>query len=58
MEYLRSQLGTVCADDDELEARCLIAFWVAIGSHFIAADHGAKGRADVLDLITRRLFAR
>jgi hypothetical protein len=26
-------------------------------SGFIAADHGARGRDDVLELITRRLFA-
>jgi AcrR family transcriptional regulator len=58
MDYLRSQLATVCADEDELEARCLIAFSVAIGNHFIAADHGARSRADVLDLVASRLFAR
>ena len=58
MDYLRTLLGTVCADEDELEARCLIAFSVAIGNHFIAADHGARSRAEVLDLVTRRLFAR
>lgn len=58
MEYLRSQLATVCADEDELEARCLIAFSVAIGNHFIAADHGARSRADVLELVARRLFAQ
>jgi AcrR family transcriptional regulator len=58
IEYLRSQLASVCADEDELEARCLIAFSVAIGHHFIAADHGARSRADVLELVTRRLFAR
>jgi AcrR family transcriptional regulator len=58
MEYLRTQLATVCADEDELEARCLIAFSVAIGNHFIAADHGARSRDDVLELITRRLFAQ
>jgi AcrR family transcriptional regulator len=58
MDYLRSQLATVCADQDELEARCLIAFSVAIGTHFIAADHGTRSRADVLELVTRRLFAQ
>jgi hypothetical protein len=58
MDYLRSQLATVWADEDELEARCMIAFSVAIGTHFIAADHGARSRADVLELITRRLFAQ
>jgi AcrR family transcriptional regulator len=58
MDYLRSQLATVCADEDELEARCLIAFSVAIGTHFIAADHLARSRADVLELVTSRLFAQ
>jgi AcrR family transcriptional regulator len=58
MEYVRAQLATVCADEDELEARCLIAFSVAIGHHFIAADHGARSRADVLELVARRLFAQ
>lgn len=57
MEYLRTLLGTVCADEEELEARCLIAFSVAIASHLIAADHGTRTRADVRELIRRRLFA-
>jgi AcrR family transcriptional regulator len=58
IDYLRTQLGTVCADEDELEARCLIAFSVAVGTHFIAADHGARSRADVRELIAKRLFAK
>lgn len=48
MDYLRTQLSTFCAEEDDLEARCMIAFSVAVGSHFIAADHGARSRADVL----------
>jgi AcrR family transcriptional regulator len=58
MGYLRTQLATVGADEDELEARCLIAFAVAIGHHFIAADHGTRSRAEVLELIVKRLFAK
>ncbi len=58
MEYLRSLLAPFCADEDELEARCMIAFSVAIGSHFIAADHRGRSRDDVRALIARRLFAR
>ena len=54
--YLRTLLGTVCADDEDLEARCLIAFSVAIADHFIAADHGTRSRADVRETIRRRLF--
>ncbi len=55
--YLRTLLGTVCADDEDLEARCLIAFSVAIADHFIAADHGTRSRAEVRETIRRRLFA-
>jgi hypothetical protein len=36
----------------------MIAFSVAIGTHPIAADHGARSRADVLEQVTRRLFAQ
>ncbi len=57
MDYLRTLLGPVCADEDELEARCLIAFSVAIATHLIAADHGTRSRADVRELIRRGLFA-
>jgi hypothetical protein len=28
-----------------------------IGNHFIAADHGGRSRADVLELVIRRLEA-
>ena len=55
--YLRTLLGTVCDDDEDLEARCLIAFSVAIADHLIAADHGTRSRADVREVIRRRLFA-
>jgi AcrR family transcriptional regulator len=57
IDYLRSQLAPFAPDETELEARCLIAFAVAIGTHFIAADHGNLSRTDLLDLITRQLFA-
>ena len=56
--YLRTLLGTVCDDEEELEARCLIAFSVAIADHLIAADHGTRSRTDVREVIRRRLFAR
>jgi AcrR family transcriptional regulator len=56
MDYLRSHFAAVTTDPDDIEARCLLAFSAAIGHHFIAADHGARSRADVLDLATRRLF--
>jgi AcrR family transcriptional regulator len=57
MDFLRSLLAPFCPDEDELEARCMIAFSVAIASHLIAADHGGRSRAEVRELIARRLFS-
>ncbi|MFF5282091.1 TetR/AcrR family transcriptional regulator [Streptomyces sp. 62] len=58
MELLREMIGTFCPDPAEVEARSLIAFCVAIGHHFLAADHPGRTRAEVLaragDLILDR----
>src|SRR3712207_224724 len=48
MALLREMIGTFCPDPDEVEARSLLAFCVAIGEHFLAADHGDRTRAQVL----------
>jgi AcrR family transcriptional regulator len=57
MEYLRSLFGAFCPDADDVEARSLLSFALLIGNHFIASDHGARSRADVLKLALRRLGA-
>jgi len=57
MDGLRSLFADICADPDEVEARCMLCFSLLIGNHYIAADHGARSRADVLDLALRRLGA-
>jgi AcrR family transcriptional regulator len=57
MDGLRSLFGGLCADADDVEARCLLFFSLLIGNHSIAADHGARSRADVLDLALRQLGA-
>lgn len=57
MDYLREQFVTFCRDEDDLEARCMIAFSLAIGNHYIGADHGPRSRADVLNLAVQRLRA-
>ena len=49
MALLRETIGTFRTDPDEVEARSLIAFCVAIGHHWLAADHEGRPRADVLD---------
>jgi AcrR family transcriptional regulator len=57
MEYMRSLFGDFCPDEDEVEVRCMFAFSIFIGNHFIAADHGGRSRAQVLALALRRLEA-
>jgi AcrR family transcriptional regulator len=58
MALLREMIGTFCSDADEVEARSMLAFCVAIGEHFLAADHGDRTRAQVLaraaDLLLNR----
>ncbi|WP_197024356.1 TetR/AcrR family transcriptional regulator [Nocardiopsis sp. CNT312] len=48
MALLRETIGTFCPDPDEVEARGLLAFCLAIGAHFLAADHGDRTRLQVL----------
>ena len=55
MEYLRSLIGVSHADAGEIEARSLLSFSLAIGNHFIAADHGPRSRTDVLEVAVRLL---
>jgi AcrR family transcriptional regulator len=56
MDYMRSLFGAFCPDEDEVELRCSLAFSLWIGPHFMAADHGARSRADVLALALWRLL--
>jgi AcrR family transcriptional regulator len=48
MDYMRSLYREFTADADDVEARCMVAFCLWIGSPFIAADHGARSRDDVV----------
>ena len=57
MEYLRALIGTFSDDPDDVEARGMLAFSLAIGSHFIAADHDGRSRRQVLERATHRLLA-
>jgi len=53
MDYLRSLFGAFCADPGDVEARCLLAYSLLIGNHFIAADRPA----DALDRALRQLVS-
>ncbi len=57
MEYLRSLFGQFCVDENDVEARSMLAFSLFIGSYFIAAQHGEKTRSQVLQLAVDRLLS-
>ena len=44
-------------DQDEAEARSILAFSLVIGHHFLAADHGPRSHTDALELAARWLLA-
>jgi AcrR family transcriptional regulator len=56
MEYMRALFGDFCADADEVEARCMVVASLWVGSHFIAADHPARSRPEVVALALTRLL--
>jgi AcrR family transcriptional regulator len=55
MEYLRSLFGSFSTDAGDAEARCLLFYSLWIGSHFIAASHGSRSRAQVVKLALRKI---
>ncbi len=57
MEYLRSLFGPICVDEDDAEARSILAFSLFIGSSFIAAEHPGRSRSQVVQLALDRLLA-
>jgi AcrR family transcriptional regulator len=56
MDYLRSLISTFCADPADVEARSVMAFSLAVGNHFIAADF-AHSRKELLERATKRLLS-
>ncbi len=57
MGYLRSLFGQFCPDENDVEARCLLAYSLLIGSYFIAAQHSGKTRSQLLRLALDRLLS-
>ncbi len=49
MDYMRSLFLPISSDEEEAEARCLLAFSLFIGSPFITADHRGRGRIEVIE---------
>jgi AcrR family transcriptional regulator len=56
MGYLRSLFGQFCIDENDVEARSMLAYSLLIGSYFIAAQHGDRTRSQVLQLAIDRLL--
>jgi AcrR family transcriptional regulator len=56
MQYMRLLFGALSVDEGDVEARCLLAFSLFVGDHFIAADHGARRRAEVVGLALEKLL--
>jgi AcrR family transcriptional regulator len=57
IDYLRSLFADFVADPDEVEARSTLAFALAIGQHFMAADHRGRTRRQAIDLAAALLLA-
>lgn len=56
MDYMRALFGDFCHDADDVEVRCMYAFSLFTGSHFIVAEHGTRSRAEVLRMALDRLL--
>jgi AcrR family transcriptional regulator len=50
MDFLRSMFADFIDDPDEVEARCTLAFALAIGRHFIAVDHPGRTHREAIML--------
>jgi AcrR family transcriptional regulator len=57
MAYLRQMFGAISRNEEEAEARSMLAFSLMIGHHFMAADHGSRSHDDVLALAADWLLA-
>jgi AcrR family transcriptional regulator len=56
MSYLRDLFGRFCPDEDDAEARAMLAYSLFVGSYFVVAQHGERTRAQVLQLAVDRLL--
>lgn len=57
MAYLRLLFGQFCVDEDDTEARAMLAYSLFIGSYFVATEDGERTRAEVLRLAVDRLLS-
>ena len=50
MSWLRSLFEQFCEDEDDAEARSMLAYSLLVGSYFITAQHGDRTRSQMLQL--------
>jgi AcrR family transcriptional regulator len=55
MEALRTLFSALGTGQDDIEARCLLAFSLLIGNYFITAGHQGRSRDDILELALTQL---
>jgi AcrR family transcriptional regulator len=55
MAYMRSLFQQFCPDEDEVEARCLIALSLFVSAPLIAAEHQGRRRSEVVEHVLKRL---
>jgi AcrR family transcriptional regulator len=58
MNYLRAQFRSFVTDPDEVEARSIMAFTLAIGCHFLAADLAGPSKGEAVARAGRRVLFR
>ncbi len=56
MDFLRSLFGQFCEEEDEVEARTMLAYSLMVGTYFIAVPRDRKGRERILALALDRLL--
>ncbi|WP_442943878.1 TetR/AcrR family transcriptional regulator [Nocardia sp. NBC_00508] len=56
MQFLRKMFGSFIADPDEVEARSTLTFALAIGRHFIVADHPGYTKREAVELAGEHLL--
>jgi AcrR family transcriptional regulator len=56
IEFLRSLFGQFIADQEDVEARALLAYSLFIGGYFVAGGHGERTRGEVQQLAIDRLL--
>ena len=57
MTWLRSLFAEFSDDDDDADARCMLAYSLLIGSWFVTARHRGRSRSEMLQLAVERLVA-